>query len=84
MKTILKIILITQLFLLSSCGVRRIYTSGSYGSLKSFTAKKEYSGERSSEIYVSGDLSTGKHEQEKCCKHHHVFRRKGPLLRSES
>jgi len=54
MKTILKIILITQLFLLSSCGVRRIYTSGSYGSLKSYTAKKEYSGERSSEIYVSG------------------------------
>jgi hypothetical protein len=63
-KTILKIILIVQLLLLSSCGVRRIYTSGSYGSLKSYTAKKEYSGERSSEIYVSGDISTGKHEQE--------------------
>jgi len=64
MKTIFKIILIVQLFLLSSCGVKRIYTSGSYGSLKSYTAKNEYQGMRSSEIYISGDISTGKHGQE--------------------
>ena len=64
MKTTFKILLISQLFLLSSCGVKRIYTSGSYGSLKSYTAKKEYKGERSSEIYLTGDISNGKHEQE--------------------
>lgn len=64
MKTKFKILIIAQLVLFCSCGVKRIYTSGSYGSLKSYTAKKEYKDKRSSEIYLSGDISNGKHGQE--------------------
>lgn len=53
-----------QVLLCYSCGVDRVYTSGTYGSLKSYTAKPVYNGEKTSKYYVSGDLSFGKHEQD--------------------
>lgn len=46
-----------------SCGVDRVYTSGSYGDLKSHTAKPEYKGEKEKAIYVSAAYATGKHSQ---------------------
>ena len=64
MRTRINILLVVQLFLFYSCGVDRVYTSGTYGSLKSYTAKPFYNGEKSSAFYLSADVSSGKHEQE--------------------
>lgn len=65
MKKTNKILLLGAItFLICSCGSRRIYTTGSYGSLKSYTEKPKYSGQKESATYVSGDLSFGKHSQD--------------------
>jgi len=64
MKTKYKILLVANLILFSSCSINRVYTTGSYGSLKSYTEKAHYNDKRSSSIYVSGDVSFGKHTQE--------------------
>lgn len=64
MKTYLKLVLIIPSVLCFSCGVERVYTSGSYGSLKSYTAKQAYYGENSSAYYVTGAVSTGMHPQD--------------------
>ncbi|MCD2257621.1 hypothetical protein [Psychroserpens luteolus] len=45
-------------FMLSSCG-KRVYTSGTYGAIKSYTAKPEYRGENKSGTYVALDLARG-------------------------
>jgi hypothetical protein len=46
-----------------SCGVNRVYTSGSYGDLKSHTAKPEYQGKKEKALYVSAAHAIGKHAQ---------------------
>jgi hypothetical protein len=40
-----------------------VYTSGSYGDLKSHTAKPEYQGKKEKALYVSAAYATGKHGQ---------------------
>jgi len=62
MRTIIKLIPI--LILLSSCGPTRVYTPGSYGSLITYTEKQHYIDKKTTNTYVSGDISFGKHEQD--------------------
>ncbi|MGE5943034.1 MAG: hypothetical protein ACM31G_01725 [Flavobacteriales bacterium] len=50
--------------LLSSCGVERVYTTGSYGSIKSYTEKQHFIDKKTTVTYVSGDVSFGKHSQD--------------------
>lgn len=64
MKTTLKLILIALLPFVCSCGSNRVYTTGSYGSIKSYTEKPKYSGKKVSATYVTGDLSFGRHMQD--------------------
>ncbi|UKM66248.1 hypothetical protein GSB9_02829 [Flavobacteriaceae bacterium GSB9] len=61
MKTLIYII---NVLLLMSCGEERVYTTGSYGTLKSFTEKQHYVDHKTSETYISGDLSFGLHMQD--------------------
>ena len=63
MKTIIKLTLVTLSLLVSSCGTHRVYTTGSYASVKSYTDKPLYNGSKESATYVSGDISMGRHEQ---------------------
>ncbi|BAO76212.1 hypothetical protein [Winogradskyella sp. PG-2] len=46
---------------MTSCG-KRVYTSGTYGSIKSYTAKPEYRDENKKATYVSLDASFGSHD----------------------
>ena len=62
MKAIIQLSLFLLLF--TSCGVNRVYTTASYGSLKSYTEKQHYVDKKTTETYVSGDLSFGRHMQE--------------------
>ncbi len=64
MKTAFKILIILCITVLSSCGSRRVYTTGSYGSIKSYTEKPHYTNKKVSATYISGDLSFGKHSQD--------------------
>lgn len=64
MKNIKIVLLGTLLLFICSCGSNRVYTTGSYGSLKSYTEKPKYVDKKESATYVSGDLSFGKHMQE--------------------
>ncbi|MFH4964906.1 hypothetical protein V8G69_07875 [Gaetbulibacter sp. M235] len=64
MKTLVKLLIIALMPILSSCGVKRVYTTASYESLKSYTEKAHYNNEKSSSFYVAGDINFGKHEQE--------------------
>ena len=64
MKTILKLSLAALLLFVCSCGSRRIYTSGSYAAIKSYTAKPLYKGEKETVTYVSGDIAFGSHKQD--------------------
>ena len=48
----------TLFFVLTSCG-KRFYTSGTYGSIKSYTARPEFRGENAKATYVSTDYSYG-------------------------
>ncbi|GEM_PF-2543610 len=64
MRTKFKILIIVQLCFVWSCGVQpRIYTSGSYGTIKSYKEKPHYNGKKESAVYVSGDFASGKHTQ---------------------
>jgi hypothetical protein len=63
MKTTLKLLLALLPFI-CSCGSRRVYTTGSYGSLKSYTEKPHYTNKKESATYISGDISFGKHLQD--------------------
>lgn len=63
MKTILKLMLVTLLFMMYSCGTHRIYTTGSYASVKSYTDKPLYKGNKESATYLTGDISLGRHKQ---------------------
>ena len=56
------IILIVILFL-SSCSVDRLYTSGSYGSIKTYIAKPEYRDKDTTAVYISGSFGRGEHFQ---------------------
>jgi len=60
MKKILIIIILVSLF---SCGIDRIYTSGTYGSIKSYIAKPEYRNKDTSAIYISGDYNKSMYPQ---------------------
>ncbi len=53
------LILIVISILLSSCGIDRVYTSSSYGSIKSYTAKPEYRDKDTAAVYISGGFSKG-------------------------
>ncbi|MFI1742964.1 hypothetical protein [Thalassobellus sediminis] len=64
MKYFLKITFLFLIVISVSCSPARIYTTGSYGSLKSYSEKQHYIGRKTTETYVSGDLSIGKHPQE--------------------
>lgn len=59
-----KVLLILCITLLNSCGSNRIYTTGSYGAIKSYTEKPLFKGEKETATYVSGDVVFGSHEQE--------------------
>lgn len=61
MKALLNLLLV---IIVSSCGVKRVYTTGSYGSIKSYTEKQHFIDEKTTATYVSGDISFGKHSQE--------------------
>lgn len=61
MKTLMKLLFV---IFLSSCGVNRVYTTGSYGSIKSYTEKQHFIDRKTTGTYVTGDLSFGKHSQE--------------------
>ena len=64
MKTFVKLIVSIQVLILCSCGSHpRVYTSGSYGTLKSYKEKPHYSGEKQSAFYLSADYNKGKHTQ---------------------
>ena len=65
MKKILKALLIcTILVFFISCGVNKVYTSASYGSLKSYTEKPIYNGKKETSTYVSGSFSNLNHPQD--------------------
>ncbi|PHS61934.1 MAG: hypothetical protein COB12_11290 [Flavobacterium sp.] len=49
--------------LVVSCGVNKVYTSASYGALKTYTEKPIYNGEKETAIYVSGSLRNTKYPQ---------------------
>ncbi|WP_298900387.1 hypothetical protein [uncultured Psychroserpens sp.] len=55
------VVAILGVFMLSSCG-KRVYTSGTYGAIKSYTAKPEFRGENDKGTYVSINLSRGSQE----------------------
>lgn len=64
MKTVCKIILLLIFISLTSCGSNRVYTTGSYASLKTYTEKQHYVDDKTTETYLTGDISFGKHMQE--------------------
>ncbi len=61
MKKVIQLVLV--LSICASCGVDRIYTSGSYGALKTYKAKPAYHGENESSTYISAGIKNGKHRQ---------------------
>ncbi|HEX9600438.1 MAG TPA: hypothetical protein VF985_03005 [Mariniflexile sp.] len=61
MKALLNLLLV---IFVSSCGVKRVYTTGSYGSIKSYTEKQHFIDGKTTATYVSGDVSFGKHSQD--------------------
>ncbi|WP_242202288.1 hypothetical protein [Aestuariivivens insulae] len=65
MRTLFKIVITAYVaIIVQSCGSHRVYTSGSYGSLKSYTEKQHYVDKKTSKTYVSGDVSFGRHMQD--------------------
>lgn len=64
MRPITKLLSIAFLISLTSCSSERVYTTASYGSLKSYTAKQHYVDSKTTKTYVQGDVSFGKHMQE--------------------
>ena len=64
MKILIKIQALISLLILSSCGSHRVYTTGSYGSIKTYTEKQHYVEAKTTETYISGDFSIGKHMQD--------------------
>lgn len=51
------------LIALSSCNVKQVYTSASYGALKSYTEKPIYDGKKASSVYISGSYNQINHPQ---------------------
>lgn len=64
MKNLILIEVMILIIMFCSCSPTRVYTTGSYGSLKSYTEKQHYVHAKTIETYASGDLSFGKHEQD--------------------
>jgi len=63
--SVLYAIIIT--FTLSSCSTTmpsRVYTNGSYGTLKNYTSKPEYRDKDTSAVYISGSIAHGKNNIE--------------------
>ncbi len=54
----LLLLIIVICFTVTSCG-KRVYTSGTYGSIKSYTARPEYKGKNTKATYISTDYSSG-------------------------
>jgi len=64
MKLLIKQCLFLSFIYLTSCGPQRVYTTGTYGSIKSYTEKQHYVDQKTSKTYISADVSFGKHMQE--------------------
>ena len=64
MRQISKLLGFVCLLSLAACGSERVYTTASYASLKSYTAKQHYIDTKTTKTYVQGDISFGKHMQE--------------------
>lgn len=64
MKTLLRIIYVFSILIFTSCSPTRVYTTGSYGSVKSYTEKQHYVDAKTTDTYISGDVSFGRHPQE--------------------
>jgi len=63
MKLIIKLSFFLLLISLVSCGPHRVYTTGSYGSLKTYTEKQHYVDKKTTQTYMSADVSFGTHMQ---------------------
>jgi len=64
MKALLKVVYISiTSILVTSCGVDKIYTSASYGSLKTYTEKPIYSGKKEVANYISGSFRNAEYPQ---------------------
>ena len=61
MKKLIQLVLVVSIC--GACGVDRIYTSGSYGALKSYKARPEYQGQNEYATYISAGIRNGKHRQ---------------------
>ena len=61
MKKLIQLVLVVCIC--GSCGVDRIYTSGSYGALKSYRAKPAYHEQNDQATYISAAIKNGKHRQ---------------------
>lgn len=64
MKILLRLISLFAILMFASCEPTRVYTTASYGSLKSYTEKQHYIDKKTTKTYISGDLSFGEHEQD--------------------
>ena len=64
MKLIIKLSFFLLFTSLVSCGPHRVYTTGSYGSLKTYTEKQHYVDKKTTHTYISGDVSLGTHMQD--------------------
>ena len=64
MKLLVKTTAALLILLTVSCGPNRIYTTGTYGSIKSYTEKQHFVDQKTTETYISGDVSFGRHMQE--------------------
>lgn len=70
MKADIKFPLLILTISVISCSSPRIYTTGSYATIKSYTDKPLYKGEKESATYVSGDIAIGSHEQREDAEDH--------------
>lgn len=64
MKTFYRLIFVSAAVIFTSCSPTRVYTTGSYGSLKSYTEKQHYIDKKTTNTFISGDISFGRHPQD--------------------
>lgn len=58
------LLIVVAAYFMYSCAPTRVYTTGSYGSIKSYTEKQHYVNAKSTATYISGDVSFGRHPQD--------------------
>lgn len=62
MRTFVILSCILILLTLNSCGVSRVYPSGTYASIHNYVAKPEYHGENDAAFYLGATVSTGQNK----------------------